>query len=219
MLAEVCSGFWSWSLVEILSWGLVEILKLKFGRNFEAEVWSRFCSWSLVDILRLEVWSKCWIWSLFTILNLKFGQDFKACWSFYFEYGCWMSQSTALGPLCLCQCYIMQPRREVCSPYDDVDCLLLPRKNHWFSEFSKSTSHESCLLRFHCISRYPGLSSTRFAETQLAKMRTSKWLWWLDTCKYKYKYNQHRNRLDVTMIIKYFQVHHRIGLMSKNMIK
>ena len=126
-----------------------------------AEVWSKFWSWSLVKILKL----KSWFQSLSKLLLWTMGNESKHSMP-------WVRCAFAN------QWYIMQPRRQICSPYDDVDCLLLPRKKHWFSEFSKSTSHESCLLRFHCISRYPGLSSTRFAETQLAKMRTLKWLWW-----------------------------------------
>ena len=86
-----CCWFW-WgrervgnSFVEILElkisrlglscWTSVKILKLKFGKNFEAEFWSRLWGWSLVEILSLkiglhfepEVWSKIW--------KLKFGPD------------------------------------------------------------------------------------------------------------------------------------------------
>ena len=61
---------------------MAEILKLKCGKDFEAEVWSRFLSWSLVKSLKLrcgwnvevEVWSRVWSWGLFQILGFKTSQ-------------------------------------------------------------------------------------------------------------------------------------------------
>ena len=60
---------WSDALSSNDEWGLVEILKLNFGRAFEADVWVRFWSCILVKI---------WRCGLVKILRLKFGWNFEA---------------------------------------------------------------------------------------------------------------------------------------------
>ena len=58
----------------------------------------------LHGFVKVVTWISC---PLPNKTKLKFGQEFKTCWSFYLNWRCWMSQSNqCLGPFCLWQCFI-----------------------------------------------------------------------------------------------------------------